>query len=239
MLAEVRKCAEANDIKGLRYMFVDCLDVDPTFAKYEEDYNYCKNIPGFFDAHIDLNGMVSDSGIWDTSYWNQLKIDLMKNFSKERFEHMIQVAKVVYAEKIERLVNERQSLKDTRVEAKKTSVLTSQSGNVQLSQDDAVAKKTTGENISTVDSGRTRKISDDELQKRRIAEKRQALDEENRRIEAKQAAQRARIEAAKKEMVNRSNMQTGNTAPKKVLGMVLGIIIVIVVVAFIIMKVMQ
>lgn len=89
-----------------------CLDVDPTFEKYKEDYNYCKNLPGMFEAHINLSGMISDSGRWDASYWDQLKIDLMKNFSKERFEHMIQVAKVVYAGKIERLISERQSVKD-------------------------------------------------------------------------------------------------------------------------------
>lgn len=33
MLAEVRKCADNHDIKGLRYIFVDALDVDPTFDK--------------------------------------------------------------------------------------------------------------------------------------------------------------------------------------------------------------
>lgn len=82
-----------------------CLDVDPTFEKYKEDYNYCMNLPGLFEADINLSGMISDSGRWDASYWDQLKIDLMKNFSKERFEHMIQVAKVVYAGKIERLIS--------------------------------------------------------------------------------------------------------------------------------------
>ena len=51
MLAEVKKCADRRDIKGLRYIFVDCLDVDPTFEKYKVDYEYCKKIPGMFDAH--------------------------------------------------------------------------------------------------------------------------------------------------------------------------------------------
>ena len=206
MLAEVRKCAEANDIKGLRYIFVDCLDVDPTFEKYEEDYNYCKNIPGLFDAHANLSGIISDSSRWNTSYWEQLKLDLMKNFSQERFEHMIQVAKVVYAGKIERLISERQSVKDVQADIAKTNTLP------------------------------TQKISDAELQERRLAESRHALEEENRRIEAKQATQRARIEAAKREAVNKRNVQTGNTVPKKVLGMVLGIIVVVV---FIIIKVVQ
>ena len=218
MLAEVRKCAETNDIKGLRYIFVDCLDVDPTFEKYKEDYNYCKNLPGMFEAHINLSGIISDSGRWDASYWDQLKIDLMKNFSKERFEHMIQVAKVVYAEKIERLISERQSVKDVQAKVAKTSALSSR---------------------STTDLNEPKKIPDVELQERKLAEKRRKLEEENRRIEAKQAAQRARIEDAKRKAVKNKTVETGNTVPKKVLGMVLGIIVIVIfILILILIKVM-
>lgn len=230
MLAEVRKCAETNDIKGLRYIFVDCLDVDPTFEKYEEDYNYCKNIPGLFDVHANLSGFISDAERWNASYWDQLKLDLMKNFSKERFEHMIQVAKVVYAGKIERLISERQSVKNAHAEVAKTSEGTL--------HDSVVIKDNNGEPVSIAGSIEPKKISDAELQERRLAEKRRALEEENRRIEAEQAAQRARIEAAKRDSVNKNNMQSEGNVPKKALGMVLGII-VIVVVAIILIKIMQ
>ena len=230
MLAEVRKCAETNDIKGLRYIFVDCLDVDPTFEKYEEDYNYCKDIPGLFDVHSDLNGMISDSRRWNASYWDQLKLDLMKNFSKERFEHMIQVAKVVYASKIERLISERQAVKNAQDQSAKTSALSF--------QEVTTIKETVGENASTIGISEPKRISDAELQERRLAEKRRELEEENRRIEAEQAAQRARIESAQRDVVNKSNIQAGNSESKKVLGMVLGIVI-IVVVAFIIIKAIQ
>lgn len=230
MLAEVRKCAETNDIKGLRYIFVDCLDVDPTFEKYKEDYNYCKNIPGLFDVHANLSGFISDTERWNSSYWDQLKLDLMKNFSKERFEHMIQVAKVVYAGKIERLINERQSAKNTSVEAAKTSVGTL--------HDSVVIKDYNEDSVNITGSIEPKKMSDAELQERRLAKKRRALEEENRRIEAEQAAQRARIEAGKRDSVNKNNMQTEGNVPKKTLGMVLGII-VIVVVAIILIKIMQ
>lgn len=220
MLAEIRKCAEANDIKGLRYIFVDCLDVDPTFEKYEEDYNYCKNIPGLFDAHANLSGMISDSKRWNSSYWDQLKLDLMKNFSKERFEHMIHVAKIVYADKIARLTSERHSLKDSRA------------------VNTVVIKDTIGKNVGTTGSREQKKISDAELQKRILDEKRLALIEENRRIEAEQAAQRARIEAAKRESSTNNSLQAEKNVPKKALGIVLGII-VIVVVALTLIKAMQ
>ena len=37
---EVKKCVDSGNLKSLRYIFVDCLDVDPTFEKYVEDFEY-------------------------------------------------------------------------------------------------------------------------------------------------------------------------------------------------------
>lgn len=49
MHTEVQNCINKKDIKGLRYIFIDCLDVDPTFEKYKEDYIVCKNQMGFLN----------------------------------------------------------------------------------------------------------------------------------------------------------------------------------------------
>lgn len=106
MLAGVKKCVDSNDMIGLRYIFADSLDVDPTFGAYKEDYDYCRFIEGFFEFHVEMTTFRSQSG-WDMDYWIQLKIDLSNNFSEERFTHMIEAAKVVYAEKVERLQKER------------------------------------------------------------------------------------------------------------------------------------
>ena len=48
MIAGVKKCIDAGDIKGLRYIFLDSLDVDPTFEKYKDDYAICRKIEGMF-----------------------------------------------------------------------------------------------------------------------------------------------------------------------------------------------
>lgn len=120
MLVEVKKCADMNDIKGLRYIFIDSLDVDPTFEKYRQDYNYCKSLSGFFDEYVEMTVLKQNTSEWDATYWDQLKRDLVKNFSQIRFEHMIQVAKIVYSEKIERLVSERatkKALVETQIES--------------------------------------------------------------------------------------------------------------------------
>lgn len=42
MLTEVKKCIESNDIKGLHYIFVDSLDVDPTFENIKVIMNIAK-----------------------------------------------------------------------------------------------------------------------------------------------------------------------------------------------------
>lgn len=193
---EVKKCAERNDIKGLRYIFVDALDVDPTFDKYREDYEYCKQKTDIFDSHREISPLISNRSQWTLQYWEQLKLDLMKNFSEKRFEHMISVARVVYAEKISRLEQERQ--KKEQEESRKN----------------AVGQKSRSPE-PVVDTVRMK-----EMQDQRIAEAQKKLEEENKRIEAEQAEQRARIAAAQKNDT-RSDIQYGRSMQKKALGIVL------------------
>lgn len=98
----VKKAADANDVKSLKYIFVDALDVDPTFEYYQEDYDYVKE-KGLFEPHQELSGLNGNTSTWNMDYWKKLKLDLPKNFSEKRLMHMREVAKVVYAEKISRL----------------------------------------------------------------------------------------------------------------------------------------
>lgn len=53
MNTEIKNYADSGDIKSLKYIFVDALDVDPTFVRYEEEYNYCKSVPGLLESHIE------------------------------------------------------------------------------------------------------------------------------------------------------------------------------------------
>lgn len=215
MLAEVKKCAENNDIKGLRYIFLDSLDVDPTFEKYREDYEYCRNMEGFFEIYRDLNEMFEDNSRWTLAYWEQLKMDLMKNFSEKRFNHMIRVAQVIYAEKIARLVRERKGNQEVK-----------EIGSV-------VQKQAVVDNMKSIGivAENTGVISNAELQQQRMLEaKRKALEEENRRIEAQQRAQRERIEAAEQAETLKRNAQMGDGGLKKVWGIALIVAIAVVVI---------
>ena len=229
MLAEVRKCADNHDIKGLRYIFVDALDVDPTFEKYQEDYEYCKKIPGMFDNHTNMTSIVDDKSKWTMEYWEQMKLDLMKNFSERRFEHMISVAKVVYADKINRLITER----GRKIEDKQS---VSVSENVlEIAKAPVVSeKKVVAENPQVTSTPNQSTVSQADKERQRIEAQQKALAMENSRIEAEQRAQRERIEAARRAEIAKQGVQTTGTESKKALGIALAVITAVVVVVLII-----
>ena len=104
---KIKEYAESGDVVGLHYIFRDALDADPTFEYYLDSYRYCEeNVPNFFDAHRELTPFSQEPRQWDNAYWVQMKMDLMENFSKERYEHLRKVAKVYYVEKIQRIREE-------------------------------------------------------------------------------------------------------------------------------------
>ena len=208
MLAEIKKCVDAHDIKGLRYIFVDALDVDPTFEKYRDDYEYCKKMAGFFEPYQELSEMTPDSTRWDMQYWVRLKTDLIKNFSEKRFEHMIHVAKVIYAEKVVRLAAERKEQNDKQVQ-------------------------TTVEKRETEFTGKIRQEDPEIRQQRYLEERKRALEEENKRIEAEQRKQLEGSGSAEKE---HTKMKAGHSS-KKVMGIVLTVIIVVAVLLVIVTRI--
>ena len=224
MLTEIKKCADAQDIKGLRYIFADCLDVDPTFEKYRESYEFCKKIPGLFESHQELSDIVENQSKWSREYWDQLKMDLMKNFSQRRFEHMIQVAKVVYADKIDRLLKERSESARRVVDVKKPEE--GRNHESDITDHNVVSA---GSQVMKENNNGT-KLSEAELQEKRLEERRKEIEENNKRVEREQATQRARIEAKRRSAYNGAG---GDFTPKKSKGIVIGIIAVVIVVVLI------
>ena len=110
MNRKFKEFVDSGNVSRVRTIFLDALDVDPTFEKYKEEYGYAKeNLPGFLEPHQDLTPFVRDQGRWDEDYWVSLKGDLRKNFSEQRFVHMREVAEIFYAEKIHRIHWERQN----------------------------------------------------------------------------------------------------------------------------------
>ncbi len=229
MFAEVKKCADNHDIKGLHYIFVDCLDVDPTFDKYKEDYLYCKEIEGFFDSYVEMSPILSDNNRWNMAYWEQLKLDLVKNFSQRRFEHMLQVAKVVYSDKIERLLAERESKKEPTVVESKTIVVDAKKEEAAKPQITITEAQTPVQPI---------KVQADKQQEDILAKKR-ALELQNQRIEREQQEQRARIAAAQKADAEKKAVAQDGQDSKKSVGITLAVLaIVVLIVVVVLIKVL-
>ena len=104
---KIKEYAGSGNVVGLHYIFRDALDADPTFEYYLDSYRYCEEkVPNFFDAHRELTPFSQEPRQWDNAYWVQMKMDLMENFSKERYEHLRKVARGYYAEKIQRIREE-------------------------------------------------------------------------------------------------------------------------------------
>lgn len=226
MLAEVKKCIESNDIKGLHYIFVDSLDVDPTFEKYSDDYEYCKKLKGFLEPHVDITPF-SSSEKWNEKYWVQIKMDLMKNFSEKRFSHMREVAKVIYSEKIKRLELERERLSKKNQEAEKKQKEPMARIQADRQKDNASANKSSVVTSQILDA--------EKAQKERLEEKHRAIELHNQEVEKKQKEQMARIQAARQKDKESKNNKSYVETPKKATGAVTAAVVIIAIILIIVL----
>lgn len=215
----IKNYADNGDLKELKYIFVDALDVDPTFVRYEEEYNYCKSIPGLLEAHIELTPFRQDKTRWDEAYWTSLKMDLVKNFSDLRMMHMKEVAQVFLAEKITRILKER----DSAVVA--PPVTTPASPKI----DDKIDPVTATTNAAPI-------ISRAEQEKRELEEAKRKLEEENRRTEAARQAEERRIEQQRKIHQTSTQTATSGDSSKKAIGIAVAVLAVAAVVLILVLK---
>lgn len=224
---ETKKLVEKGDFRALKYLFVDALDVDPTFEQFEGDYQYCKSVSGLWEPYQELTPLRSDPKEWDEDYWVHLKVDLAKNFSDRRLSHMRQVAKVVLAEKVRRIQAER----NARAAA---AAAVPQEAAPRLSVPEAVEKELAvnpeDASVKPPMEAAGMALSRAEQEKLRLAEKKRQLEEENRKIQAEKDRQEREM-AAKRERLRREQEQT---APKKVLWIVVATVVLAVIVLLLI-----
>lgn len=228
MHEDVRRYADSNDIKGLRYIFVDCLDVDPTFEKYAEDFEYCKKKEGLFEPHRELMLMTENQKLWNDDYWVQLKMDLLKNFSQERFGHMRQVAQVVYAEKIARITKERKE-RERQLEERNRQVMQERG---QLQNESPQEREPVQENITggVESAGRSQR----EEQERRLAEKRRQLEQERQRSLERERREKEQLEKRRADDREITSSSMENFDPKKVLGAAFIIMIIVIIIIIVV-----
>ena len=244
MHEDVKKYADSNDIKGLRYIFVDCLDVDPTFEKYAEDFEYCKNKAGLFEPHKELTPITENQRLWNEDYWVQLKMDLLKNFSRERFGHMRQVAQVMYADKIEKITAEREEQARRLEEKRRQLEQNNQSAREEEQKEKEQLEKMRPNRAETIlsfqgsaqmqenttgsveNAGR----SQSEEQARRLEEKRRQLEQNNQRAREEERKQKERLEKMRSNRVEPTASSMENFDSKKVVGVVLVVVIIVIII---------
>lgn len=210
MDTQIKNYADSKDLKSLKYIFVDALDVDPTFVRYEQEYNYCKSIPGLLEPYIELTPFCQDKSRWDEAYWTSLKMDLVKNFSDRRMMHMKEVAQVFLAEKVNRIMKER-----------------SADSKQSTSSMPLVMPENKTESVVTATS-KTASISRAEQERRELEEAKRKLEEENRRTEAARRAEAKRLEQQR--MIHKTSVknQSMDNSSKKVIGIAVVALAVIV-----------
>ena len=240
MIAGIKKCIDEGDIKGLRYIFLDSLDIDPTFEKYKDDYAVCKKLDGLFEPYTELTPLFMNHAEWDMDYWGKLKYDLKRNFSEKRFEHMIEVAKIIYSEKVERLLAER-SAKESKIERdskvkeplqsaqQQSQPVKTQTEHSVQSQPDAHGRVI----VQDSDINNDGKIS--EAEKIRINESKRSIELHNQKIEQERLEnERKRAERAK-EIERQNNLEESQAQSKKAMGIVWVVAIAIVIVVVVLL----
>lgn len=218
MDTKIKEYADNRDIKSLKYIFVDSLDVDPTFVRYEEEYNYCKKIPNLLEQHIELTPFCYDENRWNEEYWTKLKMDLIRNFSDERMMHMREVAKVFLAEKIQRIIAER-------------------------SLYEGLSKSKSASEIPFLDVGTTivqtskkPSVSRAEKERRELEEAKRKLEVENREILAEKQATEKRIEEKRMKRQEIQKKKSESNLSKKAVGIAIVALVVAVILFILLLK---
>ena len=193
---KIKQYADAGDLTSLKYIFVDSLDVDPTFEQYEEAYHYCKSIPGLLEQHMELTPFVNDASQWTETYWAKLKMDLKKNFSDQRMSHMRKVARVLLADKAQRILKERQAASKSAAAAPAQSAPhastrpSSTAPRVQSTvPSEAEQKRELEEAKRQIEAGNRRIAAEQEAKKRAATVRAAALKNDNQRFESQQKAE--------------------------------------------------
>ncbi len=92
-----KKAVDENNIRGMRIMLKNSLLVDHTFSEANSMLNYAKGVSGLFDDQNDKHKViVNDSSKWDDNYMNSVMVDIIHNFTHERWEHLKKVVRKLH-----------------------------------------------------------------------------------------------------------------------------------------------
>lgn len=90
-----REAVENGNMIGIRIMLKDSLLVDPSFKEFAEMECLVSQISNFYDIH-DGRELIIDESMWDNNYMDKLMVQVVRNFSHERVEHLKKVVRKLH-----------------------------------------------------------------------------------------------------------------------------------------------
>lgn len=94
---------DKRDLLSVRITIKDTIKSDPTFKQFDKLCDYTKKQGVNIYQEYDRNEFEKDISKWNNDYLDRQCVELVRNFSKERIEHLREVCQVVYKERIEKL----------------------------------------------------------------------------------------------------------------------------------------
>jgi len=77
----------AGNLLRVRIMMKDSLLLDPTFRTFHDMEAAASGMPGLYEEH-DGRAFNMDKSQWTDDYMNDVKVQVISNFSRERVEHL-------------------------------------------------------------------------------------------------------------------------------------------------------
>ena len=85
------EAVDSANLRRVRIMMKDSLLLDPTFKQFSEmDSIASEKLKNLYEKH-DGRGLNMDKTSWDTDYMSTLMVQVVRNFSRERVEHLKKV----------------------------------------------------------------------------------------------------------------------------------------------------
>lgn len=89
---EFKEAVDNGKVLRVHIMLADSMILDPTFRYLNTELKYASKMTGLFDKH-DGEKFEEDPYKWDNDYLNTIMVQLKRNFSRERLEHVKKVVK--------------------------------------------------------------------------------------------------------------------------------------------------
>jgi len=96
---DFKNTVSEGDVRLVQIILKDSLIIDPTFREFNEMFEYSKSRMPDLLVEFD-NGKLDYSEInWSKDYINELKVELMDNFSNKRIEHLKKICAYIYQDR--------------------------------------------------------------------------------------------------------------------------------------------